>query len=209
MNMIENNEPQVVQAETSNVSTETKTAPNRGPRTDRRGGKPAPRGFNKDRDHQFKETVVAVNRVTKVVKGGKHMRFAAIVVLGDGKGKVGFGTGKAGEVPDAIKKAIENAKKKMINVKISKGDTLPHTIIGKYGASSVFLKPAPQGTGIVAGGAVRAILESAGIKNVYSKVYGSRTPINAVRATFDGIRRLVTASEIAALRGKDVQDIQS
>lgn len=207
MNMIEINEPEMVQEESSDVSTESKPAA-RGPRPDRRG-KPGPRGPKQDRDHQFKETVVSVNRVAKVVKGGKHLRFAAIVVLGDGKGKVGFGTGKASEVPDAIKKAIESAKKQMITVKISKGDTLPHTVIGKYGASSVFLKPAPLGTGIVAGGAVRAILESAGIKNVYSKVYGSRTPINTVRATFDGIRHLVTVSEVAALRGKDVQDIHS
>jgi len=167
------------------------------PRGDHKGG---PR---RDRaEKEFEERVVSINRVSKTVKGGRHMRFAAIVVVGDGKGQYGFGTGKAGEVPDAIKKALEAAKKKMYRISLEKGDTISHEIIGQFGACKVFLKPAPAGTGIVAGGPVRAILELAGVKNVYSKVYGSRAPINIIRATNNGIENLHTYSQVKLLRGK-------
>lgn len=166
------------------------------PRTDHKG----PR-----RDHaekEFEERVVSINRVSKTVKGGRHIRFAAVVVIGDGKGQYGFGTGKSGEVPDAIKKALENAKKKMYKITLEKGNTISHEIIGEFGACRVFLKPAPEGTGIVAGGPVRAILELAGVKNVYSKVYGSRAPINVIRATNEGIANLHTYNQVKVLRGK-------
>lgn len=167
----------------------------RRPRTDRR----SPRDSE---PKEYEERTVAINRVTKVVKGGKHMRFTALVAIGDGKGKYGFGTGKAGEVPDAIKKALESAKKNTFRIHMVKNDTISHEIMGEYGACKVFLKPAPDGTGIIAGGPVRAILELAGIRNVYSKVYGSRAPINIVRATNNGLENIKTYSQIKALRGK-------
>lgn len=151
---------------------------------------------------EYEERVVTINRVSKTVKGGRRMKFSALVVIGDGKGKYGFGTGKSGEVPDAIKKALEAAKKNTFRIHISKGDTISHEIVGKFGACNVFLKPAPEGTGIIAGGPVRAILELAGIKNVCSKVYGSRAPINIIRATNQGLEGLHTYSEVKALRGK-------
>ncbi len=148
----------------------------------------------------FEERVVAINRVTKVVKGGRRFRFAALVVIGDGKGNVGFGTGKAQEVPDAIKKAIESAKKNMIHVPVV-NTTIPHEITGVYGAGRVFLRPASQGTGVIAGGAVRAVLELAGISDILSKSLGSKTPINMVRATIEGLKSMRTVEEIAATRG--------
>lgn len=162
----------------------------------------------RDKERLYEEKVVTINRVSKTVKGGRRMRFSVLVVIGDGKGTVGFGTGKANEVPDAIKKAIEAAKKNLYKVTTVKGDTFPHEIIGKYGACSVFLKPAPDGTGVIAGGPVRAVLELAGIKNTYSKVYGSRTPINIVRATINAIENLKSAGKIASLRGKTIQEIK-
>lgn len=149
----------------------------------------------------YEERVVDIRRVTKVVKGGRRFRFAALVIVGDQKGNVGFGTGKAQEVPDAIKKAVESAKTNMINVPIV-NTTIPHTVTGKYGAGSVLLKPAAEGTGVIAGGSVRAVLELAGINNILSKNLGSNTPINIVRATFEGLSRLQTVESVAALRGK-------
>jgi small subunit ribosomal protein S5 len=157
-------------------------------------------------DNQFEERVVSINRVTKVVKGGRRFRFAALVVIGNKQGLIGFGTGKAAEVPDAIKKAVEDAKVNMITVPIV-GTTIPHTITGNYGAGKVFLKPASEGTGIIAGGAVRAVFELAGINDILSKCIGSRTPINMVRATFAGLKELRTAETVAALRGVDVAEL--
>ncbi len=175
----------------------------RGPRRDSKGG---PRRAPRERD-AFKETVIAINRVSKTVKGGRHLRFTAIVVIGDNKGKIGFATGKANEVPDAIKKALERARRNLFTVPIIKGDTIPHDVLGNWGATQVFLKKAPDGTGIVAGSAVRSILELAGIKNIYTKLYGSRTPINTVRATINAIQQLRTREQIAALRGKTVSEL--
>jgi small subunit ribosomal protein S5 len=154
----------------------------------------------------YDEQVVAINRVTKVVKGGRRFRFAALVVIGNKQGKVGFGTGKAQEVPDAIKKAIEAAKNNMMEVPIVKS-TIPHQVTGVYGAGKVFLKPASEGTGIIAGGAVRAVFELAGINDILSKSIGSSTPINMVRATFAGLKELRTLEQVAALRGRDVSEM--
>lgn len=158
-------------------------------------------------EKEFEERVVVVNRVTKVVKGGRRFRFAALVVIGDHKGRVGYGTGKAQEVPEAIKKAVEDAKKNIINVPIVK-TTIPHSITGIAGAGQVFLKPAPAGTGIIAGGPVRNVVELAGIQDIFSKSQGSSTPINIIRATFEGLKNLRTAEQIAELRGKEVSEIR-
>lgn len=173
---------------------------NNGPRRNRRRN-------NRPRvQKEFEERVVNINRVTKVVKGGRRMRFAALVVVGDRKGRVGFGTGKANEVPDAIRKASENAKKNIINVPIIKG-TVPHEVNGVYGAGHVFIKPASAGTGIIAGGPVRAVVELAGYTDIISKCIGSRTKINMVRATMEGLSELKTAKEVAELRDKTVDEI--
>jgi small subunit ribosomal protein S5 len=159
-------------------------------------------------ENQFEERVVSINRVTKVVKGGRRFRFAALVVIGNKQGQVGFGTGKAAEVPDAIKKAVEDAKTNMINVPLVDGRTIPHQITGHYGAGQVFFKPASEGTGIIAGGAVRAVFELAGINDILSKSIGSSTPINMVRATFAGLKDLRTAETVAALRGVDIAGLK-
>ena len=155
---------------------------------------------------EFEERVVTINRVTKVVKGGRRFRFAALVVIGDKKGHVGFGTGKAQEVPDAIKKAVEAAKKNMITVSTVK-TTIPHEVTGVYGAGRVILRPASEGTGVIAGGPVRAVVELAGISDILSKSLGSATPINVVRATVEGLKSLETAEEVAARRGVSVDQI--
>lgn len=155
---------------------------------------------------EFEEKVVNIGRVTKVVKGGRRFRFNAIVVVGNRKGQVGFGTGKAQEVPDAIRKAIESARKNMINVNLV-GTTIPHEVNGKFGAGHVFLRPASEGTGIIAGGAVRLICELAGISNILSKSIGSRTPINMVRATFEGLKSLLTVEQVSKLRGIEVDKL--
>ena len=178
--------------------------PRNGDRGDRR-----PRGDRRDRHDrrdepkEFEERVVFINRVSKTVKGGRRMKFSALVVVGDGKGRYGFGVGKAAEVPDAIKKASESAKKNLFNIHLVKGGTISHEVVGKYGACNVYLKPAPEGTGIIAGGPVRAVLELAGVRNVCSKVYGSRAPINIIRATNQGLNNLKSYKETRSLRGKE------
>ena len=170
--------------------------------------KPTERRPRRERaEKEFEERVVTINRVTKVVKGGRRFRFAALVVIGDGKGRVGFGTGKANEVPDAIKIAVVDAKKYVFTVP-TVGTTLPHAVTGNYGAGSVLLRPASEGTGVIAGGAVRDVLEVAGIKDVLSKCLGSRTPINMVRATIAALKDLKTVEQIAALRGKKPEEIR-
>lgn len=155
---------------------------------------------------EFEEVVIGINRVVKVVKGGRRFRFAALVVIGDKKGRVGFGTGKANEVPDAIRKAVDDAKRNIITVPMV-GKTLPHDIIGKHDSGSILLKPAPEGTGIIAGGPVRSILELAGYSDVVSKSLGSNNKTNMVRATMNGLMRLETKESVAALRDIDVKQL--
>ncbi len=152
------------------------------------------------------DQLISINRVTKVVKGGKNMSFAALVVVGDESGHVGFGTGKAKEVPNAIKKAVEAAKKNVIRVPLING-TLPHQMIGEYGAGRVLLKPASEGTGVIAGGAVRPLLQSLGVHNVRTKILGSSNPHNVIRATFNGLMRMKDPMDVARLRGKQVEEL--
>ena len=150
--------------------------------------------------------LIGINRVSKTVKGGRNMRFAALVVVGDGNGKVGYGTGKAKEVPEAIEKATQAAKKSMINVAIV-DTSIPHEVLGKFGKGAVLMMPAAEGTGVIAGGPVRAVMEAAGIKNIRTKSHGTQNPQNCVKATVAGLAELKTAEEIAALRGKTAEEI--
>ena len=161
---------------------------------------------NDKREDEYSETVVALNRVSKTVKGGRVMKFSALVVVGDGKGTVGFGTGKAAEVSDAIRKGIEDAKKNLVKISM-KGTTIPHEIIGEFGAGRVLLKPAAPGTGVIAGGAVRAIVEAAGIKDIRTKCLRSNNPQNVVSATMQGLKSMRSAAQVAAVRGKAVEEL--
>src|ERR1700753_3263186 len=157
--------------------------------------------------YQLKDQVVAINRVTKVVKGGKNMSFAALVVVGDpGAGVVGYGSGKAKEVPQAIRKGIESAKKNLAPVNLTE-TTIPHQVLGRYGSGHVLLKPAPEGTGVIAGGAVRAVMTSAGVQNVLTKSLGTANPHNVIKATFDALIQLRDKAQVAALRGKDISEL--
>ena len=159
------------------------------------------------KESEYLERVVHINRVSKTVKGGRIMKFSALVVVGDGNGTVGFGMGKSGEVPDAIRKGIEDAKKNMVKVPL-KGTTIPHEIVGKFGAGEVLMRPAAPGTGVIAGGPVRAVIEVAGIKDIRTKSLRSNNPCNVVRATIAGLTGCTTAEEVAAKRGKTVKEIQ-
>ena len=161
---------------------------------------------NREVDDGMLEKVVAINRVSKTVKGGRVMKFSALVVVGDGKGTIGFGMGKAGEVPEAIRKGIEAAKKNLHKVAM-KGTTIPHEIVGEFGAGRILMRPAAPGTGVIAGGPVRAVLEVAGIKDIRTKCLRSNNPCNVVTATFNGLCGLVSAEEVAAKRGKTVKEI--
>ncbi len=165
-----------------------------------------PRAQTEGNDDGLKEKMIAVNRVTKVVKGGRIMGFAALAVVGDGDGRIGMGKGKSKEVPVAVQKAMEEARRKMIKVSLKNG-TLQHTVHGRHGASSVMMIPAKEGTGVIAGGPMRAIFEVMGVTNVVAKSHGSTNPYNMVRATIDGLSKMNTPSEIAAKRGKSIEEI--
>ena len=159
-----------------------------------------------DQDDGFIKKLIGINRVSKTVKGGRNMRFAALVVVGDGNGKVGYGQGKAKEVPEAIEKATQAAKKNLINVPVV-DTTIPHEVLGKFGKGAVLMMPAENGTGVIAGGPVRAVMEAAGIKNIRTKSHGTQNPVNCIKAVVEGLKELKTAEEIAALRGKAVEEI--
>ena len=206
-------EEKVVTEEVKAEAAPAEEAPKeeRAPRGDRRphGDRKGAKGDRKDRKpvrepkDDMEERVVFINRVSKTVKGGRRMKFTALVVVGDHKGHYGFALSKAAEVPDAIKKATEAARKTLYTIHLVKGNTISHEVVGKYGACNVYLKPAPEGTGIIAGGPVRAILELAGVQNVCSKVYGSRAPINIIRATNQGLNNLKSYKAMKELRGKE------
>jgi len=200
---------EIVEEETETTEETTVTEKEERPRRTRqdgatrspRGGRRPTRGRRTAPEaKEYEERVVYINRVSKTTKGGRRLRFSAVTVVGDGKGKYGFASAKAAEVPDAIKKSLDKAKKDTHMVNIVGDDTIAHEIVGRFGACKVFLKPAPAGTGIIAGGPVRAILELAGIKNVYSKVYGSRTALNVLRATDNGLQNLKSREEVIRLR---------
>ncbi|AUF83321.1 30S ribosomal protein S5 [Mesoplasma syrphidae] len=187
-------------AATATKTVETPNARPEGKKFDRRNAKPRNnnRRFEKVKD-DFEEKVVTIRRVTKVTKGGRHFRFAAVVVVGNKKGQVGMGTGKANEVPEAIKKAIKEARKNLVTVSL-RGTTVPHEVLGSFGAGKVLIKPAKEGTGVIAGGPARAVIELAGIADIYAKSLGRNTPINMIRATLDGLTKMQTAQRVQELR---------
>ena len=160
----------------------------------------------REEDNRYLEKLVAVNRVSKTVKGGRNMRFSALMVVGDEKGRVGCGMGKAVEIPEAIRKGLEDAKKSMITIPLN-GTTIPHEVVGVFGTGKVKMLPAPEGTGVIAGGPVRAVLEAAGIKDIVTKSIGSNNKINMVRATLAGLKQLRSAEQVAAMRGKNVEEL--
>jgi small subunit ribosomal protein S5 len=205
--MEENKELNVAPVEETEVKTAGKqSAANGRARGGRRFNNNRGNGRGRREEQLYEEKIVKISRISKTVKGGKRVRFSALVVIGDGKGKFGYGLGKSAEVPEAIKKGLAAARRNMGKISIAKGETITHTVVGTFGATSVFLKPAPAGTGLVAGGAVRAILELAGVKNVYSKIYGSRTKNNVVKATIAGLNGLKTYADVQKVRyGKDVK----
>ncbi len=207
---MEENKVQATVEETANTASQENKPEGNRPARPQRGQRGRRQGHAQRREvvKEYEEKVVRINRVTKVVKGGKRMKFSALVVIGNSKGKYGFGTGKSGEVPDAIKKAVEQAKRNINTVVLVKGNTISHEVVGNFGATKVFLKPAPEGTGIIAGGAVRAIIELAGIQNVYSKVYGSRTPINVIRATYAALSSLKDFRSVETLRKGGNEDVK-
>jgi len=195
--------------ETTTTAPQDKKRPPFGDRPPRGDKRPPRRDRVEDRpDDGIKTKMVQIRRVTKVVKGGRNMRFSAIVVAGDGNGSVGFGMGKAAEVPEAIRKAEQAARKNMAKCALS-DISIPHEAIGEFSASKVYLRPAPEGTGLIAGGSVRAVLELAGVKNITTKSYGSRNPVNTIKATVMGLYSLRSPEKIAALRGKTVEQILS
>jgi small subunit ribosomal protein S5 len=161
---------------------------------------------NNQSTSEFQERLVYINRVAKVVKGGRNFRFTALMVVGDGNGRVGVGSGKASEIPEAVRKGVEDAKKNMIDVPLD-GTTIPHTVIGKFGRGRVLLMPAQEGSGVIAGGPVRAVLEAAGIKDIHTKSQGSNNPANCAKATIAGLSQLRTAQQVAKMRGKTVEEI--
>lgn len=180
------------------MTTSSNTRKERSERSNERG---------KTNKGEYLEKVIQVNRTTKVAKGGKTFGFAALVVVGDGAGHVGFGLGKSREVPDSIRKALESARRNMVNISMRKGKTLHHTIKAEHGAAKVFMQPASEGTGIIAGGAMRAIFEVAGVGNVLAKCYGSTNPVNVVRATLKGLTEMQTPRDVASKRGKSVAEV--
>jgi len=201
----ENKEVKVEENKVESKPTEKKEANNKDarPHHDRR-----PRRQHAEEKKEFEERVVDINRISKTVQGGRHMRFSALVVVGDMKGRYGFAMEKSGEVPDAIKKSLEAARHNIHNIHIVRGATIAHEVMGKFGATKVYLKPAPAGTGIIAGGPVRAILELSGLKNVVSKVYGARASINVIRATDNAISQLKSFRQVQTLRGKEEKKIE-
>ncbi len=198
--------PQTAPETASQTEQPKRTYGRDGNRPDRRGGRRPGRDRDNKEDDGLIKKLVKINRVTKVVKGGRTMRFSALMVVGDGKGQVGIGMGKAGEVPQAIEKATQRAKKAMVTIAL-KDTSIPHEAIGKFGRGKVLLMPAQPGTGVIAGGAVRNVLEAVGIKDIRTKSYGSNNAVNCVKATFEGLTSLRSAEHIAQLRGKNVDEI--